>query len=121
MAAKDPSPGPIASAVEYQCLVSISDKLISSIAIDPAPVAQKLFAKGVISSSALSSTNKDKNSQASEIVQQVLASVKVFPQNFKVFLSVIEELPWLKNLMKLINEAKVSVQLPGNSIVQICH
>ena len=111
MAAKEPSPSPSSSAVEYQCLVSITDKLISSIAIDPAPVAQKLFAKGVISSSALSSTNKDKNSQASEIVDQVLASVKVFPQNFKVFLSVIEELTWLQILVKIIKEAKVSFQI----------
>ena len=108
MAAKEPSPSPSASAVKYQCLVSITDMLISSIAIDPAPVAQKLFAKGVISSSALNSTNKDKNAQASEIVEQVLASVKVFPQNFKVFSSVIEEFPWLKNLVKIIKEAKVS-------------
>ena len=111
MAAKEPSSSPSASAVEYQCLVSITDKLISSIAIDPAPVAQKLFAKRVISSSALSSTNKDKNSQASEIVDQVLASVKVFPQNFKVFLSVIEELTWLQILVKIIKEAKVSFQI----------
>ena len=109
MAAKEPSPSPSASsAVEYQCLVSITDKLISSIAIDPAPVAQKLIAKCVISSSALSSANRGKNSQASEIVEQLLASVKVFPQNFEVFSSVIGELPWLKNLVKIIKEAKVS-------------
>ena len=111
MAAKEPSPSPSASAVEYQCLVSITDKLISSIAIDPAPVAQGLFAKAVISSSALSSANRDKNAQASEIVEQVLASVKVFPQNFEVFSSVIEELPWLQNLVKIIKKAKVSFQI----------
>ena len=103
MAAKEPSPLPSAM-VEYKSLSSISDKLISMIASDPLPLANVLFARGLISKAKLSSASQGKYEQATEIVQQVLNTVQHFPQKFEVFLGAVRELPWLQALAESIEE-----------------
>ena len=103
MAAKEPSPPPSAM-VEYKSLSSISDKLISMIASDPLPLANVLFARGLISKAKLSSASQGKYEQATEIVQQVLNTVEHFPQKFEVFLNAVKEQTWLENLAESIEE-----------------
>ena len=103
MAAKEPSPPPSAM-VEYKSLSSISDKLISMIACDPLPLANVLFARGLISKAKLSSASQGKYEQATEIVHQVLNVVQHIPQKFEVFLSAVRELPWMQALAESIEE-----------------
>ena len=101
MAAKAPSPPPSAM-VEYKSLSSISDKLISMIASNPLPLANVLFARGLIGN--VDFASQGKYEQATEIVHQVLNTVQHFPQKFEVFLSAVRELPWLQALAKSIEE-----------------
>ena len=101
MAAKEPSPSPSAM-VEYKSLSSISDKLISMTASNPLPLANVLFARGLIGN--VDFASQGKYEQATEIVQQVLNTVQHFPQKFEVFLSAVRELPWLQALAESIEE-----------------
>ena len=100
MAAKESSPS-AAACGEYDALVSIMDKLSISIAADPVPVAQTLFARGLIPPF---SVDKEKKLLASEIVEQVLNKVNLFPEDFEVFLSVMEGFTWLRGVANLIKE-----------------
>ena len=65
------------------------------------------MAKGLIPPSGLSSAQlqtKEKELKASELVAQIISKVKNFPEKFQVFLDVLNEMPWLQDLAKLIRD-----------------
>ena len=94
-------------SAEHRALIRVMDKMTSEIAADPLTVASKLAAKELIPPITVSSAQmqaKEKELKASEIVTQVCDKVKTFPENFAVFLGVLDELPWMKQLAKSIRE-----------------
>ena len=98
---------------EYLALVNGTDKITSEISADPLTVAQKLMAKGLIPPVSLSSTllqTKEKELKASELIKQVINKVGSFPENFEVFLTVLNEMPWLQQLAKWIHEEFIKIK-----------
>ena len=94
-------------SAEYRALLRATDKMTSEIAADPLTVATKLTAKELIPPITIGSAQmqaKEKELKASEIVTQVCRKVENFPENFEVFLGVLDELPWLKQLANWIRE-----------------
>jgi len=77
--------------------------LVSFISNDPLPVASKLFSKGLITISLLSSSQHPAE-KAAEIVKQVLTGVENFPERFEDFLEAIDEVDSLQDLAKCIRE-----------------
>jgi hypothetical protein len=103
---------PPARNIKHAALVAVNDKIITSISADPQDVAQTLFAKGMIPQGVLAQAdNKTQKERASELMRVVLTKVEVFPDTFDVFVDVIQERPWLKESVKLIqNQLEVSVK-----------
>jgi hypothetical protein len=97
---------PPARNIKHAALVASYDKIITSISADPLDVAQTLFAKEMIPQGLLASLqeagNKTKKEKASELMGAVLTAVEIFPNNFDVFVEVIQDKLWLKNTVKLI-------------------
>lgn len=94
-----------AESVEHKTLRQMVGELSSFISADPAPIAWGLYAKGVISDSTVNSVNhKDKTVLAYEIVLEVLNKVKLFPETFHTFLTVLKGKTSLLQLAKLIEE-----------------
>ncbi len=99
---------------EHSTLVATSDVISTSLSADPLAVAKKLFARGLIPQGVLDSVRiafKTDEEKATEIVERIISKVKHFPENFELFLEVVGEHLWLKDLVELIRrnygEAKV--------------
>ena len=107
MAAKESPP---AANTNHAALVAINDKVITSLSADPLVVAQSLFSRGVIPPGVLESMqqleSKTKRDKAAELMGEVLTKVQNFPANFEVFLEVLNEQLWLKDVVQLIQETK---------------
>ena len=108
--------------VEYETLLSCTSELTSEISADPLSVSEKLVAKGLIPPSLHSSAQlqaKGKELKASELVQQVTNKVKIFPSKFGVFMSILGEFLWLKDVLELVNERYHQLNLVGCSLASL--
>ena len=100
-------------SVEYRALVKNTHKMISEISGDPLNVASRLIEKDLVASGSLGSMNslaKEKALKASELVEQVNNKVSTFPEKFEVFIEILNELPWLRDLAKLLQDERVKIK-----------
>ena len=79
-------------SLEYETLVSLTDKFTTAISMDCVTVTQKLIARGMIPTSCMSAANE------TEVFGKVLKAVDIDPENFAMFLDVINECPCIKQL-----------------------
>lgn len=96
-----------AADVGYRTLVSITDKLTTAIAQSPLKVAEKCFAKDLISQGLLSlvqSPSIGDAEKASKLVLTIISCVQLFPDNYDVFMKILQECAWLNLLVKLIQK-----------------
>ncbi len=78
--------------------------MTSQISGDPLKVAEKLSAKGLVAPAAVSQAQNiaiGNTVKASGLVSTVLSSVDSFPENYEVFLEVLNDVP-LKQLVNYI-------------------
>ena len=91
--------------IEYITLLRCTAELISEISADSLSISARLLAQGLIPQ-ALHGSPK-----ASELVQHVTSKVKTFPGNFEVFVGILNEFPWLQEIVELIHKTYNEVKL----------
>ena len=82
-------------------------KMMLEISADPLTVTSKLMEKNLIPPVALSSVQlqtREKEVKATELVTRIYNKVEAHPENFKVFLEVLNEMPWLKQLANCLTK-----------------
>ncbi len=107
-------------SAEYRALLRATDKMTSEIAADPLTVASKLMANDLIPPVALGSAQlqaKEKELKASELVKHICSKVDNFPENFDVFLGVLDEFTWLQQLAKWIREEFKKLKAKGQEVI----
>ena len=92
------------ASLEYRTLLKATSKMTSEISGDPLAVAGKLCARGLVAPAAVSQAQNialDPTLKASNLVTKVMNKVESFPENYEVFLEVLNDVP-LKQLVNYI-------------------
>lgn len=109
-----------AADVGHRTLVSITDKLTAAIAQSPLIVAEKCFAKHLISRGLLSLVQLSSigdAEKASQLVLTIITCVQSFPEKYDVFVKILQESPWLESLVKLIQKTYYE-ELKGQGLLE---
>lgn len=108
-----------AADVGHRTLVSITDKLTTAIAQSPLIVAEKCYAKDLISHELLSLmqlSSMGDAEKASKLVLAIISCVQLFPDNYDVFMKILQECAWLNLLVKLIQKTHYE-ELKGRGLL----
>lgn len=103
-------------SAEYSAIVNTLEKIVAVISIDLTTVSLKLFVVKLIPS-LRSNQIQTKEEEATQIMERVLSQIKVFPEKFETFLAVLNEIPSMQDLAKLIRAEYEKIQKEGLQLV----
>ena len=110
--------------LEHLTLIQCTESLTSGISQDPLKVASLLLEKGLVAPAQVRSAQlqgKDDHLKASQLVLHMIGKVEMFPEKFEVFLSLLDGLPWLQDVVECVRqkykENKAGVKSNGDSKV----
>ena len=103
--------------VEFLTLQHFTSELSIAISADLTKVAEKLFAKRVISQAQLEEAlqlYREESKRASRLVTQALSQIRLDPEKFDVFLKVLEESDVSKKMLTDVHE-----KYEGNQNIEV--
>lgn len=112
--------------LEHLTLLQCTEKLTNGISQDPLKVASLLLEKGLVAPAQVRSAQlqgKDDHLKASELVLHMIGKVEMFPENFEVFLSLLDSLFWLQDVVESVRrkheENKAGVKSKSNRDLKV--
>lgn len=107
--------------IEHLTFVECTTILVNEIAQDPLQVAQKCLEENLVSQNliwSIQTQGKDDRAKASELVTVLITKVEHFPEKFRVFMRILHELRYLKDVSTKV-EAKYE-EKQRNAMDQAC-
>ena len=112
---------PIQGNYAHQIMLRYNDKLVTALSLDPQGIASILLAKGLISEHTeaemqQSSTSSEK---ATILVTAVRQVIKISPRQFHVFLDILSEQVWMKDITEELKSCIDHEQFRKDAGVQV--
>ena len=107
------------SSAEYRAFVNQTEQMVTAISTDLTTVTIKLFTRDMIPSLSRNQFQTTEE-EACQIVWKIIKQIKTSPEKFEMFIAVLNEIPPLQDLAKLIGEEREKIKMEDQETALVC-